>query len=145
MTATPESPPPVDATDPIDAAREAAEVELLRSAIKTVVQMAVTGADLDAPRNYVAITLTGMRTPFDRAEVHLIRPGGSTPHEARGLAVARAVLAEARADAAHQIADEALDLVSGAIEHVLGDRHAADLSTACSALRVRLDALEAKP
>ena len=99
-------------TDEELAAVEAAEAEMLRAAIRTVTAMAQTGADPDSPRNYVAITLAGMRAPFDRAEVHLIRPGGLTPHEARVEADEEVRRLRAEAARLAAVATEACDVAA---------------------------------
>lgn len=54
--------------------------------IQTAVTALLVSADRDAAKNYIEITLDGVRAPFDRAAVHLIRPGGKTPHELRLMA-----------------------------------------------------------
>lgn len=58
----------------------------LWSFAKVSIDALTRAADEGGARNYMSIKLEGMRSPFDRAEVFLIRPGGMSPHEAKEAA-----------------------------------------------------------
>lgn len=49
--------------------------EMIMAALRTLQER----ADTTKAKNYVAIGFDGLISPFDRAEVHLMRPGGLTP------------------------------------------------------------------
>lgn len=50
-------------------------------------------ADVGAAKNYVTTTISGMRLPFDRAELTLYRPGGKTQQQLKGEADMRVMRA----------------------------------------------------
>ena len=54
--------------------------EMIQTAVTTLVLNADHAIGI---KNYVEFQLAGLRVPFDRAAVHLVRPGGKTPHELR--------------------------------------------------------------
>lgn len=49
--------------------------------IQTAVSALMVCADQSDAKNYIEIAMSGLMLPFDRAAVHLIRPGGRTPRE----------------------------------------------------------------
>jgi hypothetical protein len=49
--------------------------------LQTAVMSLMWAADRSAAKNYIEITMGGLQAPFDRAAIHLIRPGGKTPSE----------------------------------------------------------------
>ena len=73
--------------------------EMLMAALRTLQQR----ADTTKAKNYVAIGFDGLISPFDRAEIHLVRPGGLTP-------VQQAKVALMQRDAARVLAREAMEL-----------------------------------
>lgn len=70
-------PVPIPADDAPTTEHALAFWEIMRNALAAL----TVAADETAAKNFVSITLTGMRAPFERAEIHLVRPGGSTPSE----------------------------------------------------------------
>ena len=57
----------------------------IHGAIMGMMQVLLGIANVEAPKNYVKIEMTGMVPPFERAYVELVRPGGATSHELRAL------------------------------------------------------------
>lgn len=51
--------------------------------IQGAVSALMLAADHAEAKNYIEITMAGLHPPFDRAAIHLVRPGGKTPHEVR--------------------------------------------------------------
>jgi hypothetical protein len=51
--------------------------------LQTAVASLLLNANESEAKNYVAISMMGVSAPFDRAEIHLIRPGGLSPHDLR--------------------------------------------------------------
>lgn len=49
--------------------------------LQTVVTSLMWASDRSAAKNYIEIVMDGLMAPFDRAAIHLIRPGGRTPNE----------------------------------------------------------------
>lgn len=73
--------------------------EMIMAALRTLQER----ADTTKAKNYVAIGFDGLISPFDRAEVHLMRPGGLTP-------VQQAKAFEVMRNAARGLAREAIEL-----------------------------------
>lgn len=76
-----------------------------------MLQLAVTTlmitADRSTAKNYIEIVMSGLLPPFDRAAIHLIRPGGKTPMELQRLVEAGLAAMTAARDEACEIADTA--------------------------------------
>lgn len=77
---------PDDATPPEATPNESTEERTkaalaLYGALKSTVGLLAMHADESTAKNYVAINLSGFVWGFDRVELTLVRPGGSTPHE----------------------------------------------------------------
>lgn len=49
--------------------------------IQGATSILTSAADPTKPQNYVKMEVVGLRLPFDRVEIVLVRPGGLTPHD----------------------------------------------------------------
>lgn len=69
------------ATDPRarDGATTDQQARLLWDAMQVGLYALRAAADSTKAKNYISFGFDGMSLPFDRAEVHLMRPGGMTP------------------------------------------------------------------
>lgn len=75
-----------DTTALVEQARSASDL------FQSMAQLMLGGAEIQQAKNYVKFEMTGLTLPFDRAYIELVRPGGKTSHELRG--VLRACLVE---------------------------------------------------
>lgn len=110
-------------TDPLDTMPPLAPPDATKEQIAVAAYEAVgamlyalaSRADQTRAKNYVAMQFTGCVLPFDRAEIHLIRPGGMSPTErAEGLSEHVDRLTEQVADLAKANTQIGLQLLDGA-------------------------------
>lgn len=99
-------------------------------------------ADETKAKNYVGFVFDGLSLPFDRAEIHLIRPGGMTP-------IQRAEMLQAMLDehagsvsgpAARRIRDDLLARTCQRCDDVVESREVLDANIRCNACCDKLDA-----